>query len=340
MKIAVAVTAFNRDRHLRLCLKHLRRSIASARIPVVVFQDQPAGERTPAWRRTHDLARSTRWVTHVVRKEHMHLRNIVQSVTDLLSEFDAAILVQDDVCVSPDMIPFCVEGLKRFRDVEQVFSICSGQFNLPTLDTHPRRAILTRYFDPQASAIWKRSWDTFDVTCARAAQEFAEPRRLAEFNLLGGTYMSDLLMTALRERECLWDIFWYYHMFTHGAYSLMPKRSLVFNTGVFGGTHMDEYIRTRGSKWQNFLLRLGMRDWLYRTVEAVDERRTRGTLRDYRRPVLDAHAGSWPTIEDAEEDHRRFCAVLDEHGFRWLPSPEIEDAMPAREPEASRAISS
>lgn len=240
LRVGVAIIAYDRPVHLAATLRHLQHSMASGpTLPVHIFQDYGGPQPSRAWQQAHEIARACAGDRLTVRSERLREENVARGTTELLASFDAAIVLEDDVCVARDFIPFVYECLQRHAESTDVFSVCGEQLMFPELIAQPEHTWFARFFQRRGFAVWRRSWKHYSPECPGWQDMIANPVRRSEFDIFGRTLLSDLLVRMIHENDPTYDVRWYYNMFTHGAYSIFPTRCLVFNTGYMGGTHFS-----------------------------------------------------------------------------------------------------
>lgn len=311
LSIAVAVTAYDRPRHLQMCLARLENSLRSgSSLPVYVFQDRPAGRESRAWQHTTRIAARYPGVRLIVRDRAHHERNITGAIRELLQEFEALIVLEDDVCVSRDFIPYMVECLSRYAQATDVLSVCASQFGFPELQAQPEHTLLVRFFLRRGFGLWRRSWLAYDRECAGWQHLCQNAEALREFDIFGGSYLSDLLCRVIDQSEPVYDIRWYYALVARRAYSVMPTRSLVFDMGYTGGTHVRREGILRGAMWRRMAWRMGLEGSLYqhlyrgRAAHAGSQEALRGEN------VLPSTGLLHSPYESRDEQHARFATLL------------------------------
>jgi len=266
LTIGVAVVAFDRPKHLQVCLDRLENSYSAVgcRLPTYVFQDKPEVRVSRAWKRANDLAMRYRHVNLLVRDTHCGVTNITLSISDMLTRFDAAIILEDDVWVSRDYIEFLVECLRRYVDRADIFCVCADQLQLPELIAQREHTMFARFFLRRGFAVWRRAWTNYNPQCPEWDQMGTNLALSKHFNIFGRTSLSDLLAKAFHSREPAYDLRWYYNIVAAKAFSLMPTRSLIFNGGYTGGIHLGSPLYPRPPAWERTASRLGFRSMLYR----------------------------------------------------------------------------
>jgi hypothetical protein len=242
--VPVVLFAFRRPDLLRRTLEGLR----SDGIPLFyAFSDGPRGPAdVEGVEAVRDVLKNVDWTeTHLVtRPENLGLgRSVRAGVSEVLRQFDSAIVFEDDLVSIPGTYRFLVEALEYYTANPRVMSI--------TAWTHPRvvpaRAKARPYFDGRAEcwawATWSRSWDGMDQTAMEMIGE-CEARGIDVYR-----YGADLVEMAEREeRSNIWAVRWLFHHIRRGGLCLRPPRSLVEHIGV---DERSANVMEDGGPWKN-----------------------------------------------------------------------------------------
>jgi len=116
MKIATVLFCYNRT-------KYLQDIIEKVRAIDYVFVDYSDKQQ--------DVINIVAPYTKVLiqRDEHFGLaRNIIEGVTEVLEEYDAVIVIEDDLLLETEFIPFMVDGLNKYADAKYIGTI-SGYYD-------------------------------------------------------------------------------------------------------------------------------------------------------------------------------------------------------------------
>ena len=122
----IALFAYNRPHHLERCLEFIDRSqkCLNQPLPLYIFCDAPKNEHAfEATEKTQEVAKSHSSATVIVREENHGFNNIVNGITELCNKFDQVIVIEDDVLISPDFLPFMIKGLKEYAQNPKVFAL-------------------------------------------------------------------------------------------------------------------------------------------------------------------------------------------------------------------------
>jgi len=243
---AVALFAYNRPAHLERCLASLRANPEAAASTGYFFIDGP---RTPADEPLVEQVRRIALTSAVFRRtvvvdrgENRGLSgNVIDGVTQVLDTHARAIVVEDDLVVSPAFLGYMNQALERYERAPSVFSVSGYNYPRAVLRSPPDYGY-DAFFVPRHMCwgwgTWRDRWQHADweirdyrAVCADRSwqRSFRQvgldlPQMLAQYK--GGDIDS-------------WAIRWTYAHFANHAVCLVPVHSFVNNAGVDGsGSHM------------------------------------------------------------------------------------------------------
>lgn len=243
----VVVFAYRRPAHLRNTLESLMRCEGIARSPLVIYGDGPrCTEEMVAVEETRTVARAMLRdgaEYHFYETNQGLARSVIEGVTDVVSRYGRAIVVEDDLELSTSFLTFMNHALDRYANDERVFQVSGYMFDVPILKDTPS-ALFLPFTVSWGWATWARAWDQFDPQATGWEALCTNKVLRRRFNL-DGTY--DYASMLLRQMEGLrdsWAVRWYWTVFKANGLVLFPPVSLVSNTGFDGsGTHGRGLLR-------------------------------------------------------------------------------------------------
>lgn len=243
----VVVFAYRRPDHLRNTLTSLMRCEGFEQSPVIVYCDGPRDiKETDSVMATRELARSMLGEHAEYHFSEVNLGlscSVIAGVSDTIDRFGRAIVVEDDLELSPSFITFMNQALDRYADDESVFQVSGYMFDVPILKDMPS-ALFLPFTVSWGWATWKRAWDQFDPQ-ATGWEAFRTNKVLRRRFNLDGTYdYATMLMRQMAGLRDSWAVRWYWTVFKANGLVLFPPVSLVSNTGFDGsGTHGRGLLR-------------------------------------------------------------------------------------------------
>ena len=241
----VIVFAYKRPALLREALRTLASNDLAAESDLHIFCDGPKPGAPPADLIAIDEVRALahgaqgfRSVTVIEAPVNKGLaRSVIDGVTLITTAHGRAIIVEDDVVLSPHFLRFMNEALDAYADDERVFGI--GAWNYFAPEERIQRNFFLRYPDSQAWATWKRAWDRFEPDGKALLERLEKSGKLKAFVGDGsvGLY-SEMLHAQIAGHIDSWAIRWTASCIAAGGLCYYPRASLVRNMGIGqGGTH-------------------------------------------------------------------------------------------------------
>jgi hypothetical protein len=241
LEIPILLLGYNRPDRLR----NLIRSLAPHSPKLLLIAIDGPKQDTPSdlslVKECQNVISDINWDAQVhtrFRKSNLGLQHAVSdAVSWAMSSFGSAIVIEDDVTIGQDFIPYMCHSLRYFRDNLEIAHI--NGYNVV-----PREQIATsassrisRYPESYAWATWDRSWLHYDpeMTWARSV-------KLSELAYLLGNYRSALkwklnFADAASERVDTWAYRWVGSIWANNMKVVSPNVNLASYHGWSGGTH-------------------------------------------------------------------------------------------------------
>jgi hypothetical protein len=236
----IGLFTYSRPAHAAHVVKSLLRNREAADSELFVFSD---AAKTPddaasvaAVRKLIASVQGFRRIELIERDRNLGLAgSIVEGVTRLCASHGRAIIVEDDIVVSPFFLRYMNEALERYSDDDRVISI--GGYMYPLAEPLPETFFL-RMPDCWGWATWKRGWDHYEPDGAALLAEIRNRRLTRRFDLEGSYRYTRMLENQIAGRNDSWAVRWYAKAFLLGRLSLYPGRSVTRNIGNDGsGVH-------------------------------------------------------------------------------------------------------
>jgi len=273
MKTPLALFAYNRPDHLRQTLEALTRCARLEECDVYIFCDAPKQEeqrpKVEAARRVAREYEKMLCATLVERQTNVGLaRSIAGETTNLCERYGRAIIVEDDLIVSPNFVNFMLSALDFYQNAEQVCQISGYRF--PMSHQPESDAFFLPLISSWGWATWQRSWKFFEWQPTGMKEVLENNSMRSKFDLDNSFSFSKMLRARLNEQNDSWAILWWYIVFRKRGLVLYPSRSLVWNAGIDGsGTHPQRNL------WQESLeviMSMPQKQFALPDVPQVDER--------------------------------------------------------------------
>jgi hypothetical protein len=246
MKTPIVLFTYARPQHTRLTVEALLRNPDAFNHDLVIFLD---AARTRQIQNAVDKVRTYlesitgfRSVTIHHRPHNFGLaKSIIEGVTQVLSDYERIIVLEDDMVTSPHFLSYMNEGLDKYADDERVISIHGY--------VYPVEQVLPEaFFLPGADcwgwATWRRGWRLFNPDGQTLLDELKRRDLIKAFDFNGTYDFSKMLEGQIKGKNDSWAVRWYASAFLSGKLTLYPGRSLVHNIGNdSSGTHCVETDR-------------------------------------------------------------------------------------------------
>lgn len=237
----IALFVYNRLEHTRLTIDALLRNSQASQSELFVFSDAAKTSiHEPAVAQVREYIQTIsgfKRVSIIERDENWGLaKSIIDGVTKLCNEYGRAIVLEDDLVVSPHFLDFMNTSLLKYADEDRVMQIAGYMF--PVELNTSEQALFLPLTSSWGWATWQRAWQHFDEegTGFLRLQNDASMRRA--FDLEGKYSFYKMLRSQQQGDVDSWAIRWYLTVFIFKGLVLYPKKSLIENKG-FDGTGVN-----------------------------------------------------------------------------------------------------
>lgn len=236
----IILFVYNRPNHTRCTIEALLLNSQASSSDLIIFSDaaresdnRSAVDEVRAYLETISGFNS---VTIHHRPHNFGLsKSIIEGVTNVLSEYECAIILEDDMVTSTHFLSYMNESLEKFAEDERVISIHGYVF--PVEQTLPEAFFLLGA-DCWGWATWRRGWYLFNSNGRSLLNELKNRSMNNAFDFNGSYGYTNMLENQIKGKNDSWAIRWYASAFLAGKLTLYPGRSLVHNIGNDNsGTH-------------------------------------------------------------------------------------------------------
>jgi len=243
----IAIFAYKRPEHLRCTLDSLKRCEGFANSKIMLFADGPKTQSelddVEATRRIAQAQLGLQAEYHFREKNAGLAASIIDGVTEVTRRFGRAIVLEDDLELSPNFLTYVNAALNRYEEDTKVLQISGQLFDTP--EFHERHTALFLPFTTSWGwGTWRRAWDRFDPLAGGWERLRVDGALRRRFNLRGCYDYSTMLERHMAGFGDSWAIRWYWSVFRNDGIVCFPPASLVRNTGLDGsGTHGRGLLR-------------------------------------------------------------------------------------------------
>lgn len=242
----IALFVFKRPDHTLRTLESLSRNPQYRDLPLFVFCDGARRDNEMASvEATREVVRNFDHpaMTVIERQENWGLaRSVIAGVGDLCSKFGRAIVLEDDLILSPGFLSFMLAALDRYENEPQVMQIAGYAF--PVDGFRPSDSVLfLPFISSWGWATWERAWNQFDARATGWETLLTDWPLSRRFDIDGVYPYSSMLVSQMRGEIDSWAIRWNWSVFKSNGMVVYPPVSLVTNIGFDGsGTHRSENV--------------------------------------------------------------------------------------------------
>jgi len=238
----IVIFVYNRPWHTKQTIESLQKNLYADESELFIFSDGPKNaldyERVKKVRTYLNSLNNFKKINIQESETNKGLANsVIDGVSQVIGEYDRAIVLEDDLLSAPGFIKFMNEALKFYEENDQIFSISGYSFPLDIPEEYKNDV----YILPRASTwgwgSWKNRWQTFDWNLADF-NEFIQNKTLqADFNK-GGEDLTPMLKAQVYGYIDSWGIRWSYAHYKNKSFCLYPVKSKLNNIGADkSGTH-------------------------------------------------------------------------------------------------------
>lgn len=160
-------------------------------------------------------------------------QSIIDGVSDVMKEYGRAIVLEDDLCVSPDFLEYMNGALAFYQNDPDVWAISGYSFPMKPLEKYDHDVFVALRGCSWGWATWQDRWETVDWQVSDYKTVRFNPVKRSRFGKWGRD-MPIMLDANVYGRNHSWAIRWCYSAFLQKKYTVYPKVSRVKNIGTDG----------------------------------------------------------------------------------------------------------
>jgi len=166
LNIAICCVAYNRPDSLKNLLDSLSDSYYPHDVPLIISIDYSGKNDVETFAKGYDWKYGEKRI--IAHEKNLGLRNHILSCGDLLKEYDAVIILEDDVVVAPSYFYFTEQCVEKYKDNDAIAGISLFSFPLNHYNQvpfYPLKSDSDVYLMKIAQSwgqVWmKKSWKAF-----------------------------------------------------------------------------------------------------------------------------------------------------------------------------------
>ena len=158
-------------------------------------------------------------------------RNVIGGLNKTFQIYDRAIILEDDLELSPFFLNYMNDALNLYETSENVASISGYMYPI-----EPKKFSNNYFFlkliESWGWGTWKRAWNIFENDSLQLKKKIDEKQLANEFNFESGISYYKMLTDNINGLNDSWAVRWYASTFLKNMNTLFPSKSFVKNIGV------------------------------------------------------------------------------------------------------------
>lgn len=248
MPAPIAIFAYRRPDHLSRLINSLVKNTEFIESKVFFFCDGARNnEDTEGVRQTRELIRSYNFSNAVLVESEKNkglANSIISGTSDLCSKYGEAIILEDDLVLSPHFLSYMNQALEFYRDDNRVMQVSGYMF--PVHLRNDKDAIVLPFTTTWGWATWNRAWKHFDRSMSGYEVLKKDKELRHKFDFFGAFPYFKRIEWQQQGKTDSWGIAWYLNVFNKDGLVVHPGKTLVVHAGIDGtGTHIRIKERER-----------------------------------------------------------------------------------------------
>jgi hypothetical protein len=233
MLAPICLFVYSRKIHTQKTVEALQKNFLAEQSDLIIFSD---------FSRTHldakDVAEVREYIKTITgfktikinhrNKNYGLSKSICDGVSEVLSDHERVITLEDDLVTSPYFLQYMNEALEYYSDAENVISIHGYVYPIEKILPE---AFFLKGADCWGWATWRRGWKLFNPNANELLHNLRKSNLLYEFDYDGSFAFSKMLENQAKGKNNSWAIRWHASAFLANKLTLHPGRSLVNNIG-------------------------------------------------------------------------------------------------------------
>ena len=239
----ILLFVYNRLIYTRITVESLKKNEFASGSELFIYSDAAKTEKNKKLvAEVRDYIKTINGFRKVIIKESKENKGLALSITsgvsEILNKYDNAIILEDDLELSPFFLKYMNEALSLYEKEEDVISIHGYVY--PVKKKLPETFFL-RGADCWGWATWKRGWKFYEDNASKLLSEITSKNLKDEFDFNRSYPYTKMLKNQIKGEINSWAIKWYASAFVNNKLTLYPGKSLVRNVGTtVSSTHFEE----------------------------------------------------------------------------------------------------
>jgi hypothetical protein len=232
----IVIFTYNRLDHLYTLINSLEQNELFKKSKILVFSDGPKNEIDKEKIKKIRIYLKKKLISNnseiVERPNNFGLsKNVITGINQTFNDYEQAIILEDDLEVSPFFLNYMNDALNLYASSEDVASI-SGYMYPINSKSFSNDYFFLKLVESWGWGTWKRAWNNFETDSVKLKNEIDERKLVDEFNFSSGISYYKMLNDNINGANDSWAIRWYASTFLKNMNTLFPSKSFVKNIGI------------------------------------------------------------------------------------------------------------
>lgn len=235
MNSPIVLFAFNRLEAVRRTVESLLQNTEAADSELYVFVDGPRDhvptdrDKVGAVQKYVKTIQGFKQVTCTFAEKNKGLgASVIAGVTLVIKQYGRAIVVEDDLYCGKNFLAYMNQGLERYAENKEVFSVCGYTNKVTRPEGYGYDAYACVRSSSWGWGTWSDRWETVDWSLENWSECEAQAK---DFNRWGGSDCYGMLGKWHEGKNQSWAIRFSYSQFVQGKVAIFPMVSKVINEG-------------------------------------------------------------------------------------------------------------
>jgi hypothetical protein len=232
----IIIFTYNRLNHLDTLIRSLKKNVLFKKSKVFVFSDGPKNEidkkkieKIRIYLKRKLISRNCEIIE---RSSNYGLsKNIIDGINHTFKKYDQAIILEDDLEVSPVFLNYMNDALNLYAFSKNIASI-SGYMYPIERKKFSNDFFFLKLIESWGWGTWKRAWNNFEKNSLTLKKKIDEKKLANDFNFESGISYYKMLEDNINGLNDSWAVRWYASTFLKNMYTLFPSKSFVKNIGI------------------------------------------------------------------------------------------------------------
>jgi len=232
----IIIFVYNRLHHLDRLFNSLQRNDLFKKSKVLIFSDGPKNQIDKD--KIDNVRKLLKKILIPKNSEIIEndvnlglSRNVIGGLNKTFQIYDRAIILEDDLELSPFFLNYMNDALNLYATSENVASISGYMYPI-----EPKKFSNNYFFlkliESWGWGTWKRAWNIFENDSLQLKKKIDEKQLTNEFNFESGISYYKMLTDNINGLNDSWAVRWYASIFLKNMNTLFPSKSFVKNIGV------------------------------------------------------------------------------------------------------------